>query len=730
MMVQQHTRAKSHPAKQIWLGLLATGCAGGALLWTTPASASADSGCAASYSIDQSTFQGCSGFDLIAMSPAADTRLTMWMLIMDQRGDRRMPRYDAANVNGWSDSGWKTISAALLPPVPEADRYRVVGSADRCASSTSGMAAFIAAVRAARLSESDKSALIAGREALGQWCSTTLMRKDRCPSWATDQPECTTAIADPQEVRLTNGEAGEFSAYLAGASAFYRSDFDAAKRAFASLSRARNAWVREAALYMVARTELNLMQQGQFDRWGNLQRTNDMAARANTAEAAFNAYAAAYRNGRYTASGKGLLRRVYWLSDQREKLARLYDEAVPDVTADGAIDFVNEVDLKLFAEQGAVNANNPVILSALLLARMRSQEGTKLPCCDAPLSRAELDGLRARFSGQPSLYEFLIANHDMYVAHQPQAVLSRIADASRSARFNHLEYSRQLLRGQALEAVRNPGAEAHWRNMLTGAATGYQRSGVEVALALNLERAGKVSSLFAANSPLTIVDARDVLLMNSADAALLRQQAANRNATPHERSIAAYTLLYKRLSRGEWTEFSRDLALIPPGTSPSDNRDNFRWASDALAPASVFTSTQSETGYACPAMPQIAQQLAANPRNVRASMCLGEFTRKANMDTPPIDQRQRGDHLGGITPPFPVGEYNRMAIYQRVIADRTASADDRAYALFRAVNCYAPSGYNTCGTQTIPRATRQGWFNQLKRDYAQSRWARELRYYW
>ena len=53
-----------------------------------------------------------------------------------------------------------------------------------------------------------------------------------------------------------------------------------------------------------------------------------------------------------------------------------------------------------------------------------------------------------------------------------------------------------------------------------------------------------------------------------------------------------------------------------------------------------------------------------------------------------------------------------------------------AYALFRAVWCYGPAGYNGCGGEDAPLATRKAWFQRLKRDYPKSRWARELKYYW
>lgn len=65
-----------------------------------------------------------------------------------------------------------------------------------------------------------------------------------------------------------------------------------------------------------------------------------------------------------------------------------------------------------------------------------------------------------------------------------------------------------------------------------------------------------------------------------------------------------------------------------------------------------------------------------------------------------------------------------------MIADPKAGAEDKAYALFRAVNCYGPSGNNNCGGTEVPIEQRKAWFQRLKKDYPASSWAKALRYYW
>ncbi len=54
----------------------------------------------------------------------------------------------------------------------------------------------------------------------------------------------------------------------------------------------------------------------------------------------------------------------------------------------------------------------------------------------------------------------------------------------------------------------------------------------------------------------------------------------------------------------------------------------------------------------------------------------------------------------------------------------------RAYALSRALSCFATSGNNHCGTDAVPRKERQRWFTLLKTRYAHTDWAKRQRIWW
>mgnify|MGYP006921777891 CR=1 FL=1 len=65
-----------------------------------------------------------------------------------------------------------------------------------------------------------------------------------------------------------------------------------------------------------------------------------------------------------------------------------------------------------------------------------------------------------------------------------------------------------------------------------------------------------------------------------------------------------------------------------------------------------------------------------------------------------------------------------------MIANAKAPKTDKAYALFRAINCYAPAGYNSCGGEDVASAVRKAWFRQLKSGFADTQWGKSLQYYW
>jgi hypothetical protein len=145
----------------------------------------------------------------------------------------------------------------------------------------------------------------------------------------------------------------------------------------------------------------------------------------------------------------------------------------------------------------------------------------------------------------------------------------------------------------------------------------------------------------------------------------------------------------------------------------------FDWRGDA-----------AEAGYFCRSLDETVLALSKNADDAHALNCLGEFfrtTRRISTCGPRRGQRRAGGHQP--RPPS-YGQFDRQSYYQHIITSPKAEPEDKRYALYRAVMCYAPGGYNECGGEAVDKLMRKGWYTQLKTQYPGSQWAQQLKYYW
>jgi hypothetical protein len=345
------------------------------------------------------------------------------------------------------------------------------------------------------------------------------------------------------------------------------------------------------------------------------------------------------------------------------------------------------------------------------------------------LSAAQLDAQKDTFASQPDLFTFLQATHAFYIGNNPRKVLSLVPDDAKRASYTNLQFSRQVLRGQALAMLKDRNEEGFWLDLLSGAKGLWQRPTVELGLAMSWERHGKLGQVFAKGSPIIESMIRRQLILGAAAPDMLRTNAADSARPQYERDLAVFTLLHKDLTHGDYAAFGKDQALVRAG-SGTDGYMYYLPDQDSL-PLGLFTKGKWSDGYACPALAQTARSLAANPQAVGPRLCLGDFWRLNGFDETNIgDTARKADELGGFADLFPGKATARSAIYASIIADPKVTGPDKAYALYRAVMCYAHSGYNGCGGKDVPKSQRKAWYDQLKSTYPTSPWAKKLRYFW
>ena len=702
-----------------------------------PALASSDNFCFPDWRVARSSLDRCN--NLPFLSPGNDSRANLRLLLADKKGAPLtpnaldeddlaqgfgavpFPQYRLALAsNGETepdsdDSPTAELDTLLEPLGIKREDYTtagegfISGEGSRCRSNDDSSAnAFIRQVVKADMPKAERELLARARLQLLATCD-----------W--DGP----VVEDAQQIQSTDGQV--FRTYLQAAADFYSGRFAEAERGFTAAGSAQSPWLKETALYMIARTALNQAQANTFDEYGvpNLERVDKTALA--TAEQGFDGYLKTYPQGEYSVSARGLLRRVYWLGFDNEKLAAAFTWALTeasDAQRNVSVDeLVEEADLKLLMPSGET-VNTPMIQLVSDLMVMRGGE-------QPALTRADLEKQKAAFASEPAFYEYLLAVCALFVEQQPDAALKQLPQ-SVPASLNYFAFSQQTLRALALEAKQDwQGAEALWLQLLPLAKLPLQRDQLELALAMNYERSGQLAKVFAADSPISATQVRYILLRNVAGPDLLRQQIAQAR-DPLERETAQFVLLYKNLLRGQFASFLDDLKQLPT-SAPEDKLGTslgYVYSGNQTLKLFQWNGDKAESGYACPSIAQTAETLHADAKNPQGLNCIGEFILRNNLDGMPLEQARAAGSLGSTASDFKGETFSRLDGYRQVIGDAKAPKNDKAYALFRAINCYGPSGYNSCGGVDVEPAVRKAWFRQLKTSYADTQWGKSLQYYW
>ncbi|MBZ2189046.1 hypothetical protein K8B33_08055 [Alcanivorax sp. JB21] len=660
----------------------------------------------------------CGGYILPFLSPGNDSRSNLLMMMWAHHGvpasgagtddseyapsseppyvyhDFRMHPYARWREVQQQESDRLSAVAASIGVAPQqlaAVRERLDGYLwGLCASNGYRASAdYLEALQAADMPEEDRTALAHARLNMAGLCTNRL-----------------DGISPPDVSENANAMA--FSKYLRGAVYFYREQHADAADTFAGVKEVSAPWVAEAATYMQARASLNLAQQSAMEQW-YFQRENADREELDRTRALFDAYLAAFPDGQYAASANGLFRRIYWLQDDQVAAGEAYAEALFSAAPEDLLELVSEVDLRYLTDQDALA---PMPLPVFMMVR-QMQGLRSWPTPEEPFSAENLQASYAGFSDAQALSDLVVLAWHLFSEEAYDTVIAQTDDDDFEA-LDLVGFSRAMYRGIALHREsRWAQAEQHWRALAQAVREEpLWATTAELGLAIALEGGGRLNVMFAPDSPVQELSYRLPAIYFTASAEVLEQVIAHSDNVV-ERRVARARLLREHLSRGQYQAYLAARAI------PENPEDGAHWR---------YSREMTDDDYPCPDTLALAEQLSATPQAPRLLNCLANVIDPRRVDSP-FTHRPRGHSPGAFPNQFEGSPRSAMSVYMAVIEREDAAPDDKAYALYRAINCYL-RGSNRCGSEQVEQATRARWFSRLKNRHADTVWAERQKYYW
>lgn len=534
----------------------------------------------------------------------------------------------------------------------------------------------------------------------------------------------------PDQPFLQDSHAQAFRDYLHAANSFYRGDFTRAEAGFQALKASTQTWVAETAQYMLFRNALNQITENATDEYGMFDSAKGNRAAAAQALVRGEEYLSSFPSGQYAASVQGLYRRINWFTGDYNKLAFNAEQAISRAsTPESLQSLISELDVLLLGNAYLKppfigESNSPQVTFTQVLKRLRETYQTQ----DAAtlVTTEELESYKPAFEKAGMLAEWRYLQEAwLYYVKKDYAAVLKNAGPEEATDKSTLAFSRKVLNGMALQSLNQwPQAETLWRQLMTADLTPVQQQYLQYQLAKTLAFQGKLDDIFAPASPVINLAYRSAVLKMLASKNLLRKQVET-GESPEEQIIALHTLLAKELITGDYKGYLQDkprVNVVKPIVS------------EALSDVNLFDfswdGSKAEAGYICRQLDATVTVLAERPKDARALNCLGEYFRTSGLMVRNNDTYGLLQDLTKPATQYTAKPVSRLMNYQRVIAMADAPPEDKSYALYRAVMCYAPSGYNDCDEQEIDKGERKEWFQQLKSDYRGNQWESRLNYYW
>lgn len=701
--------------QKILRSALFTSCIPFGIFFSAQSHAGMDVYCEPSTEIQTNAYTACN--ELPALTPANDNQTNMLLLLSDLGIAKFNIQEEKSTL--WTTTYSKVpfeVSSLLvnsrnkLPNARKPLKAPDLSYNEHCNSLQNGADAFIQQVKTdSNLSSSEKDLLIHERQKINE-CENTLALLNVNPNWSAT--------------------ARQYASYLNATISFYNANFSTATKIYSVLTNVDQAWLKETAQYMLIRSALNETYQSGVGEYGDLEHDKLNQSLLTTFFNNITQYFKLYPQGQYAASARGLLRRGFWLSGKHDLLineyvwqinhpkSSVYNLELPNLPY--------ELDRHVFQSKrlNIKNLKDPFFLSIYDLMHMRKKETTD----DVIISWSELNAQKNYFKDAPELFQYLQANHLFYVQNKAQEALKYLPQQTPSSISSYLQLSQLLLKGRILEASgQNQTTQQYWENLLSISKTAEQRGLAELMLYRHYAQQQNTAQFIGSSAKIKQAYLQQQYLVDAANEQSLMQVVKNNAATQDQKNVALYTLLNKSLAYQNFDLFNQAYRELPSNAAQYNTEQNTveKYRNQPPFANFLWKGITVTNSIKCPDLATLTQQLQVNPKNLSLNLCLGEYARSSQAYTL-LNLNYLPDYS---LQSFKGTYFTRGDVYKNIIKTGTKS-ELTAYALYRAIQCYAPSGNNECQDKDVNKSVRKQWFDQIKRDYPETSWAKSLKYYW
>jgi hypothetical protein len=683
-------------------------------LYTSIVHAGTDDSCTPSFHINATQFNNCS--NLPVLIPSNNSKTNMFLLLSDMGMVNTKPPVQDKYLWTANYGSVPFESSTLTNAIENKIQNKHVNYFkdttliydERCVSLESGKNDFINAVQNNKnIPNAEKSILIKERNKITECDHAQIPLIKVNQTWA-----------------LTTRQ---YASYLNGTISFYNTNYSTATKIYSALAKAEDPWIKETSEYMLIRSYLNEAYATGIDQYGSMNFDSIEQPLLNKFQNQIENYLKLYPNGIYTASARGLLRRAYWLSRQKEKIV---DEFVWQINHPTSPVFnlnmslvPNEVDRIIFDRKNIDPKifKEPFFLTTYDLMNLRSSSNADYQ----PISWNQLNAQKSAFKTQPELLQYLQAVHLLYVQNKPEEALKYLPKNIQNI-SNYLQLSQVFLKGQILEKIDQNQAKKYWEEHIKHAKTAYQKGLFELTLAKYLNNKQEVNAFIGKKPLISQINLQQNFIMHHANEKSLEQILQSAQSTEDQKQVALYTLLSKALISQNFKLFNRYYTHLPKNAAQYKSYDSIDTLQEKPPFAYfIWNGTNITPQLQCPDLLTLTQQLETTQQNQLLKVCLGEYIRSDHYAFPPNWNSYEARDSSTFTDPI----FARGNTYKDIIKNES-KGDLHAYALYRAVMCYAPSGTNDCGDKDVDISVRKQWFNRLKNEYPNTTWAKSLKYYW